>query len=41
MDNMEYYNGFFSALNGYPYDETKSEDWKHGYRDGEKERIRF
>lgn len=36
--DTDYYNGYFSALNGYPFDESQSDEWKRGYRDGEKER---
>ena len=35
---MDYYNGYFSALNSYPFRADETEEWKRGYADGQKER---
>lgn len=31
---IDYHEGYFCAGNGFPFDESQSEDWKEGYRGG-------
>ena len=37
--NNEYSIGYYSCETGLPFDETKSDEWKKGYHDKEKERL--
>ena len=32
---LEYHEGYYAAGNEIPFDESKSDAWKEGYRDGE------